>query len=186
MDTNVRTPGLDLRRADWFGPLLSYVLMVAIGWLILSLLPPAWLFGESLPARLLPVIIAGPLHIYASYHTPHIVRAFRSVQAQRDKPQRLLTEGYYGRVRHPFYAMNMLAIFSLTFALASVYTLVPGLLAVALFTWNGFLDERKWLYPLFGEAYSSYTRKVPARYFTPVTGAYFALLLIASIAGLIL
>ena len=179
---------------EYVRPLFSYVVLVALGWLILSLLPSAPLWRsldrpliERTPItlfRLLHAILAAPLYLYAVFHAPRIVEMFRSVQLREDEPTRLLTEGYYGRIRHPFYAMNILSICALMFTLSSVYTLVLAVLASAVFYYNGYFDERRWLYPRFGEEYAAYAARVPARYFTPVTGTYLALLIVLSITGI--
>lgn len=185
------------RNAVWefLRPGVSYVALLAIGWLILSLLPPAWLWQETdhvliagTPVtlwRLAHVLLGAPLYLYAVFHAPRVVETFQAIQIRPDQPAHLLMDGYYGEVRHPFYAMNFMAILGLMFSFASVYPLVIALLGCAVFFWNGYFDERRWLYPQFGAAYAAYAGRVSARYFTRLTGLYVSLLIVLAMLGVL-
>jgi protein-S-isoprenylcysteine O-methyltransferase Ste14 len=181
---------------EYTRPVVSYVVLMTIGWLILAVLPAAPLWdtlnrapdggSSTLLVGLFHIALGAPLYLYATFHAPRIVEAFRAVQIREDEPTRLLTDGYYAQVRHPFYAMNILSIAGLMFSLCSAYPLILAILGGAIFYFNGYFDERQWLYPRFGDTYVVYARRVPARYFTPLTGTYLALLIVLSVAGIML
>lgn len=177
---------------DVFGPLLVYGAALLIGGVILSGIAPQRLwdsldqpFIAGVPLfAVLHIALGLPLYLYGSIHAPRVVRQFRAVQDADHQPTHLLQEGYYAQVRHPFYAMNMFALFGLAFSFCSPWMLVLGVLALAVFYANGLLDEAG-LTVRFSGAYDDYARRVPGRYLTPATGAYLLALLVLGLLGML-
>jgi protein-S-isoprenylcysteine O-methyltransferase Ste14 len=125
--------------------------------------------------------------VYASVKAWVAMREKNTVEdAQRQLPTRLLDQGSYARVRHPMYAMFILANAGLGLAAHSRYGLIFSLLSVAAFVLNGIFEERATLIPLFGEQYRAYMRRVPARFFTPLHAALLALTLGLTLAVVLL
>lgn len=89
-------------------------------------------------------------------------------ELSRDKPGVLLTDGIYGRMRHPRYVEVVLGtlVYCLIANYAGAYIVlaaaVPVLYAVVL------LEERE-LRQRFGAAYTAYARRVP-RFFPRFSG----------------
>lgn len=118
------------------------------------------------------------LFLYASVKAWVAMREKNTVEdARRQLPTRLLDDGSYARVRHPMYAMFILANAGLGLAANARYGLVFSLLSLVLFVLNGIFEERATLIPLFGEEYRAYMQRVPARFFTPLHAALLALAL---------
>jgi protein-S-isoprenylcysteine O-methyltransferase Ste14 len=75
-------------------------------------------------------------------------------------PRRLITEGIYGRLRHPRYAQLLIALFGYALianylaAYLAVGLWVPGIYVIAVL-------EEKELRAHFGESYDDYCRRVP-------------------------
>jgi protein-S-isoprenylcysteine O-methyltransferase Ste14 len=96
---------------------------------------------------------------------------------------KILDTGYYGQVRHPMYAMFILANVGLGFAMSSVYGLAFGLLSLLAFVANGIFEEKYVMLRFFGEEYQDYMRRVTARYFTAGQSLVLSLVLVLYIAG---
>jgi protein-S-isoprenylcysteine O-methyltransferase Ste14 len=101
------------------------------------------------------------------------------------KPTRLLTDGYYAKVRHPMYGVFMLMVLGIFFPSRSIYGLVIIALIVLLQGLNGRMEEKHELEPLFGNAYQDYKKEVPVRYLTPAMKVYFGICTVITVLGLI-
>lgn len=99
--------------------------------------------------------------------TPRILLGMPEIDA-REGGGRLLTEGIYGRIRHPRYVELMLGLtaYALFANFRAIYWLLAG--AVVLVYLIVLLEERE-LRQRFGEAYVEYARRVPR--FVPRRGA---------------
>ncbi len=173
-----------------------FALVLVIAALLLPLLPGSHLWAAvDLLVSVGPVTasLVGLLHlltgyalfIYGSYHAWRATREKNTVEdPRRALATRLLDTGYYGRVRHPMYAMFILANAGLGFAMNSIYGLAFSLLSLVLFVANGIFEERAVMMRYFGEEYRAYMRRVPARYFTPLQAVVLGLVLALNIAGL--
>jgi len=84
---------------------------------------------------------------------------------QTRKPLKLITKGYYSKLRHPMYGYMILINTSFTFALKSTIPILFTLLFTVLFLANGWFEEKRELIPLFEEKYIKYKQKVQRMYF---------------------
>lgn len=101
------------------------------------------------------------------------------------QPTRLLTTGYYAKVRHPMYGTFMLMELGLFFPSRSVYGLIIIVFVVATQALNGRMEEKRQLEVLFEDTYGTYKENVPVRYLTPTMKTYFIICIVFSILGLI-
>ena len=135
-------------------------------------------------ATLLHILIGYLLFIYGSFHAWQATRLKNTVEDSRHElATRILDSGYYARVRHPMYAMFILANVGLGFAMHSIYGLAFGLLSLAAFVANGIFEEKYVMLRFFGEEYLDYMRRVTARYFTAGQTIVLSLVLVLYIAG---
>ncbi len=81
------------------------------------------------------------------------------------KPVKLITKGYYSKLRHPIYGYMILINTSFTFALKSIIPILFTILFTALFLINGWYEEKRELIPLFEEKYIKYKKEVQRMYF---------------------
>lgn len=101
------------------------------------------------------------------------------------KPVKLLTEGYYGEVRHPMYGTFMLIQLGLFLSLRSLLaTIVIALFIITQYA-NGIFEEKRELAKIFGEEYELYRRKVKSKYLTGLMKIIFGLAGILTIPGII-
>lgn len=134
--------------------------------------------------RLVHLLLGFPLFLYGAFQSQRATALKNSAEDhQRRVPTRLVETGEYARVRHPMYAAWMLSNTGIGFALQSSYGVGYMLLALVVLAFNGIIEERTQLIPLFGQAYLDYAQRVRARYFTPLTAAYVILLVVLSLAA---
>ena len=81
-----------------------------------------------------------------------------SVRIQTDRGHKVITGGPYRFVRHPGYLALILGTLSGTFILGSVYSLIPGGLAIIAVIIRTFLEDRTLQDELDG--YREYTSRV--------------------------
>ncbi len=109
---------------------------------------------------LLLLIISGSLYFAIHKHLSiKILLGFPEIAPDRF-PRKLLTEGIYGRMRHPRYVQLLIALTG--YALIANY--LAAYLAVALWVGGIYLIavlEEKELRAHFGDRYDDYCRKVP-------------------------
>lgn len=126
-----------------------------------------WVVVFEYPAGWLTLLYGYGLFIFASLKAWQAAREKNTVEdPQRQTPTRLLDTGAYARVRHPMYGMFILANAGLGLAANSVYGLCFSLLSLLIYVLNGIFEEKVALFPLFGEGYREYMRRVPVRYLT--------------------
>ncbi|NHJ84520.1 MAG: isoprenylcysteine carboxylmethyltransferase family protein [Asgard group archaeon] len=110
------------------------------------------------------LIFGGLFFALGCYYSIIIISINRDAHSSRNNPSILLTEGFYGKVRHPMYSMFTLIFIGLSFALCSSLAIaVSGFTILVLITLI-FIEEKQILVPSFGEEYQNYKKKVP-RYF---------------------
>jgi protein-S-isoprenylcysteine O-methyltransferase Ste14 len=80
--------------------------------------------------------------------------------AETHRPESLVTDGLYGRMRHPQYTGAILSHVGMTFLVSGMYSLLVTPFMVVL-TFMFCLKEEKELLREFGEEYEDYRRRVP-------------------------
>ncbi len=123
-------------------------------------------FGTSLPLIAFGVICAAFGTTIAvkrrKYLTMAILAGFPEVSRGGEKGK-LLTEGIYGRIRHPRYIEALLGVLGYAFITNYLGMYILFALAVPTVYFIVVLEERE-LRDRFGSTYEEYTRRVP-RYF---------------------
>jgi protein-S-isoprenylcysteine O-methyltransferase Ste14 len=151
------------------GPLITYgvtlSIMILIGILVFLLRGPllAIEFGNQPLLWLLalpPFLLALVLEIRCRRYLKFRILVGLPELATGSGPGKLLTEGIYGRIRHPRYSGGMLAI--LAYGLATNYLAVYLLFLVSLPIIYGIsvIEERE-LVERFGARYQDYRARVP-------------------------
>lgn len=126
-------------------------------WIVLG--KALWVASPTLPAGVgLAIVQAVCFGLFWAH--ARIARRNRFTLAfSKDMPERLVREGLYRYLRHPFYAVYLLAYFSIAVAVVST----PGLVlcvTMLLVYWNAAaLEERKFLSGPLAEAYQAYMRR---------------------------
>ncbi|MCF2138603.1 MAG: hypothetical protein K9W44_00940 [Candidatus Lokiarchaeota archaeon] len=109
------------------------------------------------------------LYIYANLRIIRISVQNRTIiDKNTQSPHRLLTEKYYGKVRHPMYGMFMINGLFFGSIVGSFLFLTIGLILIVIQSFNGIIEEETKLIPKFEEKYISYKKNVPARYFSEI------------------
>lgn len=80
--------------------------------------------------------------------------------SETHKPDRIITNGIYSRVRHPQYLGGILAHIGITFLLSAYYSLLATPIIIFLIYLLA-LKEEKELIKEFGDEYHEYKKKVP-------------------------
>ena len=83
------------------------------------------------------------------------------VRIQKDRGHQVCETGPYQFVRHPGYAGNLLAVFGIVLAFSSLWTIVPGIVALIITFIRTALEDRTLQEELPG--YRDYTQKVSYR-----------------------
>jgi protein-S-isoprenylcysteine O-methyltransferase Ste14 len=76
-----------------------------------------------------------------------------------DAPQHIVTYGAYSRVRHPFYAAFLLALFGALLFCPSLWTLLTLAYGLAIMNYTAAREEQKLAASEFGEEYRAYMRR---------------------------
>ncbi|MFW9923290.1 MAG: methyltransferase family protein, partial [Candidatus Thorarchaeota archaeon] len=98
------------------------------------------------------------------YHVIIIIIQNREAHGSRNNPNVLLTDGYYGKTRHPMYTMFIFIFTSLSLVLFSYFGMFVGLFAFLVFIILALVEEQTILLPLFKEQYVQYKKDVPRRF----------------------
>lgn len=127
--------------------------------------------------------------VFFTHGTLRLVEISRQNNGARDSqtrlPVRLLTDGYYGKVRHPMYGSFMLIQAGTLFSLRSLIGLGIAVLVIFIQSINGIVEEKNQLVKIFSEEYELYRKKVKAKYLTGVMKVYFVLAGLLSVAGVL-
>ena len=132
------------------------------------------------------LLLGVSIFVYGMYTVVEIVRVNQRVQAGKNNPIRLLTEGFYSTVRHPMTGMFIVILFGFMFSLGSALSLVIIILFALFFHGATLYEENTWLIPKFGQEYLSYMKNVPRRYLPKVETTILIILFGFSIIGLVL
>ena len=110
-------------------------------------------------------IIGAILFLIAFYQCLEIVKINNQAHDGKNRPNQLLQEGYYAVVRHPMTTRFLLILLSFCFMMTSLISLFAYLLLHLFFLLITIYEEKRILYPTFGESYTKYKEKVPHRFF---------------------
>ena len=105
---------------------------------------------------------------------------------ENSTPHKLLTTGYYTKVRHPMYGTFIILQAGFLLSLRSFIGIIVALIVVIAQYINAGFEEKKQLIPIFGEEYSQYTKKVSRRLLTRFELIALILALLFSVAGFII
>ncbi len=108
--------------------------------------------------------------IIACYGTIRLSKITSQNHSAKNKenstPHKLLTTGYYTKVRHPMYGTFIIQQAGFLLSLRSFTGMIIALIVVIVQYVNAGFEEKKQLIPIFGEEYSQYSKKVSHRLLT--------------------
>jgi len=100
------------------------------------------------------------------------------------KPDKLITDGFYEKTRHPMYGTFLIINFGLILSTRSIW----GLILIGLFFiiqyGNSYIEEKNELLEIFPENYRKYQKKVSNMMFLPVYKHYILTGIILTIGGI--
>ncbi|MHA1378757.1 MAG: methyltransferase family protein [Candidatus Helarchaeota archaeon] len=130
------------------------------------------------------LILGLPIFVYSLINLFKIIQAnIKATGGKNATPQVLLTNGYYGKVRHPMFGTLIMVGLSLMVAWGSIIGLGACLIVSLIFLYDANKEERTQLIPKFGEDYIKYRQKVPAIFFTRNSSVGVVVLLVLAIFG---
>lgn len=137
-------------------PVLMW-LIVAVGLAVVFWSVPA---RFVFPRNILMQALIVPAGAYWLYFFIGALRVHRRAPFSADKIDRLVTEGVYGKIRHPIYSADIVLGWSLFFSYPDVRFLIGAhwLMFVLLFWMR---REEKILTEKFGREYLAYKSRVP-------------------------
>ncbi|NHK32625.1 MAG: isoprenylcysteine carboxylmethyltransferase family protein [Asgard group archaeon] len=109
------------------------------------------------------LILGIPFIALGSYHLPAIIQINSQASDGRLYVHTLLTDGYYGNIRHPMYSSITHLYFGLFYGLCSSLSLPLMIFFSILFYVFSIFEERYMLIPQFGDSYVTYMTKVGDR-----------------------
>ena len=130
-------------------------------------------------------IIGAIIFLIAFYQCLEIVRINNQAHSGKNQPNRLLQDGYYAKVRHPMTTRFLLILFSFCFMMSSLISLIIYLPLHLFFLLITIYEEKRILYPIFGESYNKYKENVSHRFFNKTMILLLFLLSIFWISGCI-
>ncbi|TFG21881.1 MAG: hypothetical protein EU532_14815 [Promethearchaeota archaeon] len=128
-------------------------------------------------------VIGATVFQIAFYQCLEIVRINNQAHSGKNQPNQLLQDGYYAVVRHPMTARFLLILFSFCFMMSSLISLFLYLPLHLFFLLITIYEEKRILYPMFGETYANYKEKVSHRFFNKIFVVLLILLSIFWICG---
>lgn len=137
-------------------PVLMWAIIAAGIFLAFQFAPARFVFPKNIFTSFLII----PAVAYWLYFFVGAVRVHRKAPLSVDGINRLITQGVYGKVRHPIYSADIVLMWSLFFFYPDVRLLLGAhwLMFVMLFwMWR----EERSLTEKFGEEYVSYMARVP-------------------------
>jgi len=152
-----------------FGPVWTYVLLgiPVAGYVAAAWMARAFLLGTDLGTSVITMILATVCFaagaVLGRAWRKHLSFAMLSgipELSRQQFPGKLLTDGIYGRIRHPRYIEVVLVTFSYAFFANYLGTYLVVLLGMPLLYLVVVLEERE-LQERFGEEYQAYCRRVP-------------------------
>jgi protein-S-isoprenylcysteine O-methyltransferase Ste14 len=129
------------------------------------------------------IILGAPLFLLGFYQCLEIVKINNQAHYGKNEPNSLLEEGYYAVVRHPMMSRFLIILFSFLFMMGSFLSLMIFILFYVIFWLLTKFEEKKIIYPSFGEKYVAYKKKVKHRFFNRNCGLLLSLLITFMIIG---
>lgn len=128
--------------------------------------------------------------IIACYGTIRLSKITSQNHSAKNKensiPNKLLTTGYYTKVRHPMYGTFIILEAGFLLSLRSFTGMIIALIVAIIQYLNAGFEEKKQLIPIFGEEYSQYSKKVRHRLSTRPEIIVLILALLLSGAGFVI
>ncbi len=136
-------------------------------------------------ADLLYFIAGLIINCYGSLRLSTITFQNHQARGKDITPKTLLTNGYYAKVRHPMYGTFIILQAGFMISLRSLDGLLIALLIIIMQYINAKTEENRQLKPLFGDAYTQYSKDVKCVLFTKTESAILLIIFILSITGFI-
>ncbi|MFX1378649.1 MAG: methyltransferase family protein [Promethearchaeota archaeon] len=141
-----------------------------------------WIIDISL-FSLIHIILGALIFSISFYQCIYIVKLNNQAHEAKNHPKILLDQGYYAKVRHPMTSRFILIILAFFFMLGSLLVFPLILLFTLIFFLIALNEEKKILFPIFGQEYQEYMNKVNYRFFTIKTKMILILLFSFMIFG---
>jgi len=129
------------------------------------------------------LIIGGPIFCVSFFQCIEIVKINNEVHQAKNRPNKLLMNGYYAKVRHPMTTRFFFISLSFFFMFCSLIAIPIILLLGIIFGLITLYEEKKILFPLFDIEYEIYQKKVKFRFFTRKMKFIVFLLIIEMLIG---
>ncbi|MBO8166666.1 MAG: isoprenylcysteine carboxylmethyltransferase family protein [Kosmotoga sp.] len=100
------------------------------------------------------------------------------------KTEKLITTGFYSKVRHPMYGTFVIIYLGMFLSIRSLWGVFIVLIIGIIQFFNTKLEEKR-LIKTFGEEYRKYIQKVKSKLFIPIYRIYIVIGAIATILGLV-
>lgn len=131
-------------------------------------------------------IILGSIVFYLSFfQCIEIIKINNQAHEAKNRPKELLISGYYAKARHPMTARFFLIVLSFFFMIGSLIGIPLILLFALVFALLALYEEKKILFPIFGEKYEEYMQQVKNRFYGINTKILIAFLLMFMVIGVI-
>lgn len=128
----------------------------------------------------------GAIVLFVSfYQCIEIVKINNKAHESKNKPKELLDTGYYAKVRHPMTTRFMLIVLGFFFMFSSIIGIPLILFFGVIFALISLYEEKKILFPTFGEKYRLYVNQVKNRFFTIKMKILFIFLISFMVIGII-
>jgi len=151
------------------GPVWTYVLLgiPVVGYMIAAWIARDFFLGVDLGTHVVPIALAAVcvaagvlLNRERRRHLNFSTLSGMPELSRQQYPGRLLTDGIYGRIRHPRYVEVHFLVFAYAFFANYTGAYLVALLSIPLIYLVVVLEEKE-LRARFGEAYDEYCRSVP-------------------------
>ncbi len=100
------------------------------------------------------------------YQCIEIVKINNEAHESKNRPKELLDTGYYAKVRHPMTTRFILIVLGFFFMFGSIIGILLILFFGLILTLVSIYEEKRILFPFFGEIYREYKTRVKNRFFT--------------------
>lgn len=117
----------------------------------------SWYPSQSDPWREVAATLLGGISLgLISYTLGTHNRRLALWHQDNDKPEHIVTEGAYRRIRHPFYASFIASLLASALICASPWALTISLCGMLMLNYTAAQEERRLLASTFGEQYGLY------------------------------
>jgi protein-S-isoprenylcysteine O-methyltransferase Ste14 len=136
--------------------------------------------------QIIHVILGFILWLYATYNVLQISKLNREAHVKgKNDPVRLITTGYYEKVRHPMYAMFMLSELGIFLSLYSLIGILISAVFILIYSFNGWYEEKYILIKIFGNEYENYKMKTKTRFFSVPELIYIIFFILIAVMGIV-